>query len=67
MQKLGYIASSYEFHQWRIARARRAKQIGQPIRLAPYNTIIRVLAPERTRRGGWKLVIQKIYGMTRQL
>jgi hypothetical protein len=66
VQSLGYIPSSFEYHLWRNERVRQAKALGQPIRLCPYNTIMRVLAPERPRRGGWQVVIQKIYGMTRQ-
>jgi hypothetical protein len=63
---LGHIPSSFEYHMWRTARVRRARRLGQEIRLVHYKRIINLLAPERTHRDGWKIVIQKVYGMSRQ-
>lgn len=65
-QALGYIPSSFDYHRWREARVRRARKLGQEIRLVYYRRIIDLLAPKRTHRDGWKTVIEKIYGVRRQ-
>lgn len=65
-QALGYIPFSFEYHQWRNARVRRARRLGQEIRLVHYKRVIDRLAPERAHRDGWRIVIEKIYGVSRQ-
>jgi hypothetical protein len=59
---LGSIPSSWDFHRWTLARRRRAKAAGMPIRLAGYNAVLRQLAPERTHRDGWTIVVEKVFG-----
>jgi hypothetical protein len=63
---LGKIPSSFEYHLWKIERTRRAKQLGQHVRLPHYRAVIRELAPDRPRRGGWTAVVAIVFGGSRQ-
>lgn len=63
---LGYIPSSWDYHRWRLARVRRAKAHGRDLRLPHYNAVIRELAPERSKREGWGIVVEKVFGTTRR-
>jgi hypothetical protein len=58
---LGRVPSSHEYQRWRLWRMRTARKTGKRVRLAPYNAILRELAPERTRRGGWRIVVEIVF------
>jgi hypothetical protein len=58
---IGRIPSSWEYHTWGINRRARARARGEPCRIATYITVLRVLAPDRSNRNGWGLVVACVF------
>ena len=61
-EALGHIPSSWEYHRWSLARRRRAKEIGTPLRLPYYKAVLRELAPDAPHREGWSTVSGRVFG-----
>jgi hypothetical protein len=52
--------SSYEYHHWVINRRAREKKAGIPTRTVPLSTVYRLLAPDKSNRNGWTLVLERV-------
>jgi hypothetical protein len=63
---IGHIPSSFEYHRWVINRRARARGTGTPVRpYVPIRTVYRLIAPDRSDRNGWQLVIARLFGQPR--
>lgn len=63
-EAIGHIPSSGEYHTWQLACRRRAREQGRSVRLARYGSMLNLIAPDRTRRNGWQLVVERIFGVS---
>jgi hypothetical protein len=60
--KFGRAPSSTEYHQWVIACRARARSEGTDIRqFVNINAVYRLLAPDRRKRNGWRLVLARVF------
>jgi hypothetical protein len=59
---IGRIPSSYQYHQWVIARRARARAAGHTVSAVHASTVNRLLAPDRKNRNGWSLVLERVFG-----
>ena len=61
-EALGRIPSSYEYHEWVINRRSRARDRGASTRpFVLHASVLRLLAPDRSRGDGWRLVIARVF------
>lgn len=60
-KEIGRIPSSQEYHTWVINHRRRARDSGQSTRpFVHYSSVMRLLAADRSRGNGWRLVIARV-------
>lgn len=60
---LGRIPSSSEYHEWVINRRSRARDRGESTwPFVHHASVLRLLAPDRVKGNGWRLVISRIFG-----
>jgi len=60
-QSIGRRPTSSAYAKWRSNRLARARTIGEEMRIAPMGRILTVLAPERTKRDGWKIALTRVF------
>jgi len=52
-------SNAYAYAKWRAYRRARARAAGETVRIASVRRILKVLAPERGERDGWRIVLKK--------
>jgi hypothetical protein len=58
---LGRIPSSHEYTLWVVNRRARARASGEPCRIAKIDAVLRLLAPDRGKGDGWRLVVARVF------
>lgn len=59
---LGRVPTSHEFHMWVMERRSRARQTGEAARVAHLSSVYRLIAPDRSDRNGWQLIVRRVFG-----
>jgi len=58
---VGRIPSSFVYLHWGINRRARARASGESCRIAGHQTVLRLLAPDRSKGNGWRLVVERVF------
>jgi hypothetical protein len=59
---IGRTPTSQDYMNWARARRRNARERGRSPEVPSFNVVLRILAPDRKSRDGWRLVKDRVFG-----